>query len=177
MEQSFNRVIQLKQFVLSVRPVYEALAGARSELLLQIQRVRVCNSNLWKILTSLQNCSPEMIDPVIDIVNEVLNDDAQYAKSPLELRNQRTYAVKVLLRSILDMLSCSDHDIQCGVNGFLDVARQTFKETSQDAYILIQTLAGMCLISRPEILVLMPLFSATPTQSGVKVRSCSALLH
>jgi hypothetical protein len=36
-----------------------------------------------------------MVDPIIDIVNRVLNDDAQYARRPLELRNQRTYAVKV----------------------------------------------------------------------------------
>lgn len=45
-----------------------------------------------------------------------------YAKSPLELRNQRTYAIK------------------SGVNGLLDVARQTFKEASEDAYHHVEEL-------------------------------------
>jgi DNA mismatch repair protein MSH4 len=44
----------------------------------------------------LQNCSPQLIDPIIEMIGEVLNEDALFANSPLELRNQRTYAVKVL---------------------------------------------------------------------------------
>jgi DNA mismatch repair protein MSH4 len=46
----------------------------------------------------------------------VINEDTTYAKQPLELRNQRTYAVK------------------SGVNGLLDVARTTYKEATEDAY-------------------------------------------
>jgi DNA mismatch repair protein MSH4 len=38
-EQSVNRVIMLKQFVNMVPPVFEALLGARSELLVRIQQV------------------------------------------------------------------------------------------------------------------------------------------
>ncbi|KAF2419048.1 DNA mismatch repair protein MutS [Tothia fuscella] len=106
-EQSFNRVIALKQFIHSIKPVYEALAGAKSQLLVQIQH----------------NCSPSMVDPIIEIVDEVLNEDAQYAKGPLELRNQRTYAVKA------------------GVNGFLDIGRQAYKEASGDAFNGVQQLS------------------------------------
>jgi len=39
----------------------------------------------------------------------MINEDTNYAKQPLELRNQRTYAVK------------------SGVNGLLDVARTVYK--------------------------------------------------
>lgn len=46
----------------------------------------------------------------------MINEDTTYAKQPLELRNQRTYAVK------------------SGVNGLLDVARTTYKEATEDAY-------------------------------------------
>jgi DNA mismatch repair protein MSH4 len=56
------------------------------------------------------------VAPIQDIVDKVINEDAIYAKQPLELRNQRTYAVK------------------SGVNGLLDVARTTYKESTQDAY-------------------------------------------
>jgi len=50
------------------------------------------------------------------LIDEVINEDTAYAKQPLELRNQRTYAVK------------------SGVNGLLDVARITYKEATEDAY-------------------------------------------
>lgn len=42
--------------------------------------------------------------------------DTTYAKQPLELRNQRVYAVR------------------SGVNGLLDVARTTYKEATEDVY-------------------------------------------
>jgi hypothetical protein len=51
-----------------------------------------------------------------ELINRVVNEDTTYAKQPLELRNQRIYAVK------------------SGVNGLLDVARTTYKEASEDAY-------------------------------------------
>ncbi|KAM3079286.1 MutS protein msh4 [Clarireedia jacksonii] len=50
------------------------------------------------------------------LISEVINDDVTYQKTPLDLRNQRTYAVKA------------------GVSGFLDVARQTFKEATEDVH-------------------------------------------
>jgi DNA mismatch repair protein MSH4 len=46
----------------------------------------------------------------------VINEDTTYAKQPLEIRNQRTYAVK------------------SGINGLLDVARTAYKEATEDAY-------------------------------------------
>jgi DNA mismatch repair protein MSH4 len=54
--------------------------------------------------------------PIQELINRVVNEDTTYAKQPLELRNQRIYAVK------------------SGVNGLLDVARTTYKEASEDAY-------------------------------------------
>ena len=54
--------------------------------------------------------------PVQELIDRVINEDTTYARQPLELRNQRTYAV------------------QSGVNGLLDVARTTYKESTEDAY-------------------------------------------
>ncbi|KAJ4339112.1 MutS protein msh4 [Didymella glomerata] len=98
--QAVNHVIMLKQFVSSVNPVFEALTGARSSMLNNIREL----------------CTPENISPIQDLIDEVINEDTTYAKQPVELRNQRTYAVK------------------SGVNGLLDVARTTYKEATEDAY-------------------------------------------
>ena len=56
----------------------------------------------------------------------MINEDITFAKSPLELRNQRTYAVR------------------SGVNGLLDVARQTYKEASEDAYLHVEEMRQTC---------------------------------
>ncbi|KFZ13005.1 hypothetical protein V502_06805 [Pseudogymnoascus sp. VKM F-4520 (FW-2644)] len=99
-EQSINHILMLKTFVQCVSPVFEALSGARSTLLVEIRDV----------------CRPDNITPTLKIISEVINDDVTFQRSPLDLRNQRTYAVK------------------SGVNGLLDVARQTFKEATQDVH-------------------------------------------
>lgn len=106
-EQSVNNVIMLKQFVMLIRPVFEALTGARSMMLQEIRNL----------------CSAENIDPVRELITDALNEDTTYAKQPLDLRNQRTYAV------------------HSGVNGLLDVARQTYKEAMTDALQHITDLA------------------------------------
>lgn len=98
-EQAVNNVIMLKQFVTLVGPMFEALTGARSTMLQEIRNL----------------CSAENIDPVQELIREALNEDTTYASQPLDLRNQRTYAVR------------------SGVNGLLDVARQTYKEAMTDA--------------------------------------------
>ncbi|KAH7077239.1 muts domain V-domain-containing protein [Paraphoma chrysanthemicola] len=99
-EQAINQVIMLKHFVGSVNPIYEALTGTGSRMLDNIREL----------------CAPENVAPIQQLIDSVINEDTTYARQPLELRNQRIYAVK------------------SGVNGLLDVARTTYKEASEDAY-------------------------------------------
>ncbi|TVY75933.1 MutS protein-like protein [Lachnellula suecica] len=99
-EQAINHVIRLKNFVESAPKLFEALAGSHSDLLCNIRG----------------NFRPERIDPAIQLIKEVINEDVKHQKAPLDLRNQRTYAVKT------------------GVSGLLDVARQTFKEATADVH-------------------------------------------
>ncbi|PVH85696.1 DNA mismatch repair protein-like protein muts [Cadophora sp. DSE1049] len=99
-EQSINRILMLKSLVQSVSPLFEALAGARSQLLCDIR----------------ENFQPGHLTPTMGFIKSVINDDVTYQKTPLDLRNQRTYAVK------------------SGVSGLLDVARQTFKEITEDVH-------------------------------------------
>ena len=106
-EQALNNVIMLKQFVNCISPVFEALAGARSTMLHGIQQL----------------CMPENVEAVRETIDRIINGDIAYATKPIDLRNQRTYAIK------------------SGVNGLLDIARQTYKESSEDVYELINDVA------------------------------------
>ena len=83
-EQSINHILMLKTFVQCVGPVYEALSSARSPLLVDIRNV----------------CRPNNITETLKIIRGVINDDVTFQRSPLDLRNQRTYAVKVRSLSI-----------------------------------------------------------------------------
>ncbi|KAF2666034.1 DNA mismatch repair protein Msh4 [Microthyrium microscopicum] len=105
-EQAVNRLIMLKQFVLAVEPVFHALAGCQCELLCRIQSY----------------CATSNIEPVIALINDTVNEDAMFAKAPLEIRNQRNYAIK------------------SGSDGMLDIARQAFREAQDDAYEHIQAI-------------------------------------
>ena len=69
----------LKRFVQSVPALREALSGVQSGLL----------------VTIAEHCRSESTDPTLQLIREVINDDVTYQKTPLDLRNQRTYAVKV----------------------------------------------------------------------------------
>ncbi|RVX68886.1 hypothetical protein B0A52_07541 [Exophiala mesophila] len=69
-----------------------------------------------------QLCDPENFVEVDDLIKYCLNPDVGYSSKPTELRNQRVYAIRA------------------GVNGFLDVARQTYKEINEDVVTMIDEL-------------------------------------
>ncbi|KAJ3299721.1 MutS protein msh4 [Borealophlyctis nickersoniae] len=71
---------------------------------------------LLAIRKILSDSRLELLESRID---EIINEDVTFQKSAMGLRNQRCYAVKA------------------GFNGLLDVARQTYKETTNDVYELV----------------------------------------
>jgi hypothetical protein len=42
-----------------------------------------------------QLCAPENYSRIAKLITETLNNDASYSTQPIELRNQRVYAIKV----------------------------------------------------------------------------------
>jgi len=113
LEQSINYMLVLKSYVQSIGPIYEALRDARSDLLRNICLL----------------CAPENYDAVTEMITRALNPDVRWASAPLELQNQRTYAVR------------SD------VNNLLDVARTVYKEVRQDADEHCDELKGEMLLA------------------------------
>ena len=84
----------LKDFVERIRPVYEALSGCGSEILTNIRNVNFRTSSLT-FSNFLQLCEPEVVNPIEDLIKGAINEDVKYARAPVDLRNQRVYAVNV----------------------------------------------------------------------------------
>ncbi|KAI0430231.1 DNA mismatch repair protein Msh4 [Xylaria sp. FL1042] len=59
-------------------------------------------------------CQKRVTQQVMSIITETINDDVTAMKAPIDMRNQRIYA--------------------SGVHGLLDIARQTYKEATEDVY-------------------------------------------
>ena len=73
------------------------------------------------LLSTIHNIlSHESLNEILEMIDNVINEDVVYQKSSIGLRHQRCFAVK------------------SGYNGLLDVARQTYKETTDDVYDLIK---------------------------------------
>ncbi|KAF1815823.1 hypothetical protein P152DRAFT_464551 [Eremomyces bilateralis CBS 781.70] len=108
-EQAINNVLSLKSFVNAVPPVHDALLDSTSTLLRNI----------------CQLCDPLNISEVQQLIDSVVDETTIFASKPLDLRNQRTYAVKE------------------EANGLLGIARQSFAEAQKDTYDYVTELAAM----------------------------------
>ncbi|KAH8204380.1 hypothetical protein TruAng_001431 [Truncatella angustata] len=107
-ELAINHVLMIKSFIAAIPPLHQSLGSARSDLLQRIREV----------------CRPELVQPIHDLIETTINDDVTYTNSPIDLRHQRTYAVKT------------------GVHGMLDVARQTYKEGVDDVHEHVESING-----------------------------------
>ncbi|KAM5347678.1 hypothetical protein ACJ41O_007502 [Fusarium nematophilum] len=99
-EEQLNRVLMLKSFLEAIPELYKALQPAGSELLIKIR----------------DTCHPEFTSQGLNKIRRTIEPDVTYMKSALDLRNQRTFAVKK------------------GVDGIVDVARQSYKELTEDVH-------------------------------------------
>lgn len=109
----------MKSFLESVPILYKALAPARSALLAKIRDL----------------CDPDITGRILNNIRRVIEADVTYMKTPLDLRNQRTFAVK------------------SGISGMLDVARQTYKELTEEIHQHVDEINGRSLPSPPSSLV------------------------
>ena len=78
-----------------------------------------------------------------NLIKSCINEDVSYTAKPIELQNQRIFAIKVNPLGAFSMhVDLADHH-EAGVNSFLDVARQTYKELSEDINRYFYELKGM----------------------------------
>ncbi|PTD04937.1 MutS protein 4 [Fusarium culmorum] len=93
-EEQINQVLMVKSFLEAIPELYTALGPATCDLLTKIRG----------------RCCPEITGPILDKIRQTIEADVTYMKSALDLRNQRTFAVKT------------------GINGMLDVAPADFND-------------------------------------------------
>ncbi|KAF4473126.1 DNA mismatch repair MSH4 [Fusarium agapanthi] len=105
-EEQINQVLMIKSFLESIPELHTALGPANSLLLTKVREL----------------CRPEITSHSLNKIRQTIEADVTYMKSALDLRNQRTFAVKA------------------GINGMLDVARQTYKELTEDIHQHIDAL-------------------------------------
>ncbi|KAL7924326.1 muts domain V domain-containing protein [Trichoderma austrokoningii] len=99
-EGQITHILMIKSFLESLPEMYAALHPAKSDLLVKIRNL----------------CCPETSVPILRMIKEFIEADVTYMKSPLDLRNQRAFAVK------------------SNINGVLDITRQTYKELTEVIY-------------------------------------------
>lgn len=101
----------IKSFLESVPELWRALSPAHSALLIKIRSL----------------CTPDITVPILSLIRTVIQPDVTYTKSPLDRRNQRTFAV------------------QPGISGMLDVSRQTYKELTKEIHQHVASINGKCM--------------------------------
>ncbi|KAF7558757.1 hypothetical protein G7046_g5408 [Stylonectria norvegica] len=99
-EEQINQVLMVKSFLEAIPELHTALRPASSALLVKIREL----------------CRPEITGRILATIRKTIEADVTYMKSPLDMRNQRTFAVKA------------------GISGMLDVARQTYKELTEEIH-------------------------------------------
>ncbi len=107
-EQQINHVLMIKSFLEATGDFYSAMRPAKSALLTKIREL--CHANITR--------------PILMKITGTIEADITYMKSALDLRNQRTFAVK------------------SGISGMLDVARQTYKELTEEIHKHVDNING-----------------------------------
>lgn len=82
------------------------------------QALSGCKSALLRKIRDI--CQPHVTLPILNRVRAVIEADATAMSSPLDMRNARTFAVR------------------SGINGMLDVARQTYKELTTEIHLHVE---------------------------------------
>lgn len=96
-EQAINNVLLIKNFVVAIPALYESLATARCALLVKIR----------------DHCRPDITNPILGSIAEVINEDVSYVSKPLDLRNQRGVSPCPNLTNTRSCLSTSQPHSLC----------------------------------------------------------------
>lgn len=115
-EGQINQILLIKSFVEAIPELYQALLPAQAPLLVKARGL----------------CDQVATGRILQNIQRVIEPDVTYMTTPLDLRNQRTFAVKA------------------GMSGLLDVARQTFKELTEDIHAHVSAINGELVLCTQE---------------------------
>jgi hypothetical protein len=80
-EKDLNHILMVKAYLGGVQAIHETL------------EVAGCTSQLCKWV--LERCRRENTAPIASLIEETIEQDAIYSKAPIDIRNNRMWAIKV----------------------------------------------------------------------------------
>lgn len=98
----------VKSFLEAAKELYAAMYPVKAPLLVKIRNL----------------CDIEKVTALLQKIGTVMEPDVTYTRSALDLRNQRTFAVR------------------SGISGILDVSRQAYKELTEEIHGYVEKLNG-----------------------------------
>ncbi|KAL0475097.1 muts domain V domain-containing protein [Neurospora intermedia] len=113
-EQELNSILMLKKYLSGIG----ALHG--------ILEVAGCTSRLLRWIRD--RFAPEHTEPVRRAMEEMIEDDAAYSKKPIELRNNRMWAIRAVRNSVLGKARRSFTALTKDLNEYFDVLDNQFND-------------------------------------------------
>lgn len=127
-EKDLNHILMIKAYLGGIEAIRETL------------EVADCTSQLCKQV--LQKCGAGNTAPVIALLENAIEQDAVYSKAPIDIKNNRLWAVKVCsLSSRCPGLGSSRVSTgQAEPNSVLERARQLYRERTNEMHEYIEDL-------------------------------------
>lgn len=80
-EKDLNHILMIKAYLEGIQALRETLEAGD------------CRSELCKWV--LERCRREHTDPIAALLGSTIEEDATYSKAPIDIRNNRLWAIKV----------------------------------------------------------------------------------
>ncbi|KAK0731014.1 muts domain V-domain-containing protein [Lasiosphaeris hirsuta] len=111
-ERDLTYILMLKEYLGGIRKLHDTLRSAE------------CTSTLCDRVR--RQCSPDTLRPIEDIIMNNIEKDALYSKSPIDIRNNRLWAINAAADSILEQACKQFRDQVDGLNAYLETLNVTF---------------------------------------------------
>ncbi|KAK4156649.1 muts domain V-domain-containing protein [Chaetomidium leptoderma] len=113
-ERDLNHILMVKSYLGGIQAVHETLEAAG------------CTSRLCK--WALGKCGQENIAPVAGLIEGAIEQDAIYSKAPIDIRNNRLWAVKAEPDGILEAARELYRDRTNDMHQYVEGLNKTFQE-------------------------------------------------
>lgn len=128
-EKDLTQVLMLKAYLAGIQELRETLEVAN------------CTSDLCKWV--MEQCGRANLAPVVNVLNAGIEESAVYSKAPIDIKNNRLWAIKVSLslHAVGLAPAVADSDaLQAEPNGVLEGARQMYRDRTDDIHRYIEAL-------------------------------------
>ncbi|KAL2135001.1 hypothetical protein VTI74DRAFT_10136 [Chaetomium olivicolor] len=113
-ERDLNNILMIKAYLAGIQAIHDAL------------EVADCTSQLCRWV--LEQCGEQNTAPVGRLIEEAIEQDAIYSKVPIDIRNNRLWAVKAQPNSVLERARQLYRDLTNEIHQYVEELSKTFQE-------------------------------------------------